>query len=229
MHGSGTTPPVRSDGVVITMRVLFPLCAVFSCGILSCVPLFRIAILRGRWFDWVAAWASIPVAIAAFAVVGSLPEGDVRTDIALSCILLLGAASAGYFLTFDIRHYARLAATGGPHTATTPRAPYGPYAPRPQQAPQPPYVQPAPQPQYGYPNPYASTPAVNPAPFPQQQQQQQPQQQPQQPPQQQPHPHEHPHQHPHRMDQVRAELDELSDLLRKDQRDQRDQRGDRDR
>ncbi|MGX1883235.1 hypothetical protein [Streptomyces sp. NPDC055287] len=227
MHGSGTTPPVRSDGVVITMRVLFPVCAVFSCGLLSCVPLFRIAILRGRWFDWVAAWASIPAAIAAFAVVGALPEADARTDVALSCILLLGAATAGYFLVSDIRYYARLQVTGVPHAATAPRAPYGPYAAQPQQAPQapqPPYVQAAP-PQYGYPNPYASTPVVNPAPVPLPQQQNQPPQQqpPQQHPHENPHPHQHPHQHPpHRMDQVRAELDELSDLLRKDQRGDQD-------
>ncbi|GHB03209.1 hypothetical protein [Streptomyces chryseus] len=223
MHGSGTTPPVRTDGAVITMRVLFPICAVFSCGVLSCVPLFRIAILRGRWYDWAAAWASIPVAITAFAVVGSLPEGDVRTDIALSCILILGAATAGYFLVFDIRHYARLGAADGPHSVTGPRAPYGPYAPQVQPQPQQqPYGQAAP-PRYGYPNPYASTPAVNPSPAPPHHQ---PQPQPQQAPPQQPHSHEHPHQHPpqqpRRVDQVRAELDELSDLLRKDQRGDRD-------
>ncbi|GAA1532273.1 hypothetical protein GCM10009730_46960 [Streptomyces albidochromogenes] len=222
MHGSGTTPPVRTDGAVITMRVLFPICAVFSCGVLSCVPLLRIAILRGRWYDWAVAWASIPVAITAFAVVGSLPEGDVRTDIALSCILLLGAASAGYFLVFDIRHYARLGAAGVPHSVTGTQAPYGPYAPQAQSQPQQqPYGQSAP-PQYGYPNPYASTPVVNPAPVPPPHHQPQPQQtQPQQP-----HPHEHPHPHPpqqpRRVDQVRAELDELSDLLRQDQRGDRD-------
>ncbi|MFD5098553.1 hypothetical protein [Streptomyces albidochromogenes] len=217
MHGSGTTPPVRTDGAVITMRVLFPICAVFSCGVLSCVPLLRIAILRGRWYDWAAAWASIPVAITAFAVVGSLPEGDVRTDIALSCILFLGAASAGYFLVFDIRHYARAGAAGLPHSGTGTHAPYGPYAPQAQSQPQQqPYGQSAP-PRYGYPNPYASTPVVNPAPVPPPHHQPQPQQ---------PHPHQHPHQHPpqqpRRVDQVRAELDELSDLLRQDQRGDRD-------
>lgn len=237
MHGSGTTPPVRSDGVVITMRVLFPICAVFSCGMLSCVPLLRIAILRGRWFDWVAAWGSIPAAIAAFAVVGSLPEGDVRTDLALSFVLLLGAVSAGYFLVFDIRHHARLQATGGPHPVTGPRAPFGPYAQQSQQAPyeqQAPYrQQAAPQqaapPQYGYPNPYANTPVVDPAPNPLPQQPQQPVQQ--QSHAHQPHPHYHhePHDQPQRpqpqsrrVDQVRAELDELSDLLRQEQRGDQD-------
>ncbi|MGR8010121.1 hypothetical protein [Streptomyces hypolithicus] len=177
MHGSGSTPPVRNDGAVITMRVLFALCSVFSCGLLSCLPLFRIAILRGRWFDWAAAWVSLPVVIAAFAVVGELPDTDVRTDIAMAFVLLLGASSAGYYLVFDIRYYAQLTATG--------RTPYGPYVQQNQQ--------PTHQPQYGYPNPYATTPVP------------QPQHQPQQP--------------PHRIDQVRAELDELSDLLRKDQQD----------
>ncbi|MGW7051782.1 hypothetical protein [Streptomyces sp. NPDC054887] len=214
MHGSGTTPPVRTDGVVITMRVLFPLCAVFSCGILSCVPLFRIAILRGRWYDWVAAWGSLPLAITAFGVVGALPEGDVRTDIALSFVLLLGAATAGYFLVFDIRHYARLQTAGVPHSVTGSRVPYSPYVQQQQQQPQqprPPYGHAhTPQPQYGYPNPYASTPAAHPVPASTPQ----------------PQPHQHPprpqeQQQPQsaqRMEQVRAELDELSDLLRRDQR-----------
>ncbi|MGW0560177.1 hypothetical protein ACWDZ4_05990 [Streptomyces sp. NPDC003016] len=216
MHGSGSTPPVRSEGVVITLRVLFTACAVISCGMLSCVPLFRVAILRGRPVDWVAAWLSLPTAIAAFAVVGEMPEGHVSTDIAMSCVLLLGAASAVYFLVFDIKHYARLAATG--RGATLPRAPYGPYNPQAAQAPQapqPPYVPQAAPPQYGYPNPYASTPAVGPAPIPA------PAPIPQPPAQ--PHPQQQPQhqQTPHRMDQVRAELDELSDLLRKDQRGDR--------
>ncbi|WP_093800518.1 hypothetical protein [Streptomyces sp. Wb2n-11] len=220
MHGSGSTPPVRSEGVVITLRVLFTACAVISCGMLSCVPLFRVAILRGRPVDWVAAWLSLPAAIAAFAVVGEMPERHVSTDIAMSCVLLLGAASAVYFLVFDIRHQARLAATGP--GAALPRVPYGPYTPHvphvPQHSgaartPQPPYVPQAAPPQYGYPNPYASTPVVNPAPAPV------PASAPVPAPS--PAPVPQPQQTPHRMDQVRAELDELSDLLRN-----KDQRGD---
>ncbi|MDJ0460456.1 hypothetical protein [Streptomyces sp. H27-C3] len=210
MHGSGAAPPARNDGAVIGLRVLFTLCGALSCGLLSCVPLFRIAILRGRGLDWVLAWGSLPLSFAALGVVGSLPEKDPRTDVAVVFVLLLGMASAAYFLVFDIRHHKRARALGapdpyGPYSNTVPQ--YGSY---PNQMPnqvrnsapnQLPNQTPNPGPP---PNPYANTPAPGPSygypatPPPQQQPQQQRPQQPQ------------------RLDQVRAELDELSDYLRRD-------------
>ncbi|WP_434590630.1 hypothetical protein [Streptomyces sp. A5-4] len=204
MHGSGAAPPARNDGAVIGLRVLLALCGALSCGLLSCVPLFRIAMLRGRWFDWVLACGSLPVSFAALSVVGSLPEEDPRTDVAVAVVLLLGMASAAYFLVFDIRHHKQAPALGaagpyGPYSNTVPQ--YGSY---PNQVRDPaPYQLPHPTPNPGPPpNPYANTPAPGPSygypatPPPQ--------------PQQQP-----PHQR-RRLDQVRAELDELSDYLRKD-------------
>ena len=105
MYGHGVAPPPRSAGTVITFRVLFALCGFFSCGLLACVPLFRAAVLRGRRLDWALAWLSMPVSIGALAMIGALPESDPRTDVALAVVLLLGAGSAAYFVMVDIRHH----------------------------------------------------------------------------------------------------------------------------
>ncbi|HET6858612.1 MAG TPA: hypothetical protein VFH94_16170 [Streptomyces sp.] len=209
MHGSGVAPPARNDGAVIGLRVLFTLCGALSCGLVACMPLFRIALLRGKGLDWVLAWGSLPVTAAAFAVVGSVPEEDPRTDVAVGALLLLGMASAMHFLIFDIRFHKQPQALGGPgqygpYANTVPQYGYPHHAPNPapHHAPNP---APHPTPDQGRPpNPYASVPA--------------PQQPsygyPATPPPHPPHPPQHPQ--PQRLDQVRAELDELSDYLRRD-------------
>ncbi|GGY23175.1 hypothetical protein [Streptomyces djakartensis] len=179
MYGHGAAPPSRSAATVISLRVLFAAAGFLTCGLLACVPLFRVAFLRGRALDWAAAWVSLPVSIACFAVVGALPEEDYRTDIAVGSIMLLGLGSAIYFLIVDIGHHStprQLTGYAPPHVSTVPNQlpPYGcppaaaPYAP-------------------------TSTPVPQPPP---------------QPPQ---------HPAPARIDQVRAELDELSDYLRRHQ------------
>ncbi|WP_353943029.1 hypothetical protein ABII15_16195 [Streptomyces sp. HUAS MG91] len=187
MYGPGAAPPSRNDGTVITLRVLFAVLSVLSCGLLACVPLFRIAMLRGKALDWVLAWVALPLTLALLAVVGSLPEADPRTDVALALVLIIAAASAVHFILYDIRRLQ-----------TPPRPPMGPYPPTaptvgygyPPQQPQP-YAQPTvPLPPHTMPT---QTPGPAPAPVPPQNQGQPPQ----------------------RIDQVRAELDELSDYLRK--------------
>lgn len=194
MYGHGVAPPPPSAASVITQRVLYAAAGILCCGLLAAVPLFRVAVLRGRLLDWVAAWVSIPLSIACLAVVGSLPESDPRTDVALAVVLILGAASSAYFLTVDIRLHRRQ----GPYPAQVPPSPHattmhapGPHTPYgyPQQAASPYAPTPVPQPQ----SPHTPVP---PAPVP-----------PQSPPPQRP--------APARIDQVRAELDELSDYLRR--------------
>src|SRR5262249_14614785 len=76
MYGHGAAPPTRTSGMVITLRVLFVLAGFFSCGLLACLPLFRVAVLRGKWADWLLAWISLPVSIGGLAVIGSVPESD---------------------------------------------------------------------------------------------------------------------------------------------------------
>ncbi|MET9759741.1 hypothetical protein ABZ016_11880 [Streptomyces sp. NPDC006372] len=193
MYGQGAAPPSRSAATVISLRVLFAAAGVLTCGFLACVPLFRVAFLRGRALDWAAAWVSLPASIACFAVIGVLPESDYRTDIALALILLLGVGAAVWFLIVDIGHHGarprQFAGYAPPHAPTVPT----------QQS----------QPPYGYPHPASPyTPASTPIP-----------QAPPQPPSHQTPQHPIPpspqRPAPARIDQVRAELDELSDYLRR--------------
>ncbi|MFE2535046.1 hypothetical protein [Streptomyces sp. NPDC059371] len=199
MYGHGGTPPTRSAGTVITLRVLFAAAGLLSCGLLACVPLFRVAIQRGRWFDWTAAWVSLPVSIGALMVVGTVPESDRRGDVALTVALILGAGSVAYYLASDIRlHNAWRRSTGyaPPHVQTA-QGPYGGPGPAQPAPPYPGILVPQPQPQPQPPVPQAYLPHT---PMPQP------------PPQR---------VAPARIDQVRAELDELSDYLRRhgDRRD----------
>ncbi|MGY0017986.1 hypothetical protein [Streptomyces sp. cg35] len=186
MYGPGAAPPSRNEGTVITLRVLFPALSVLSCGLLACVPLFRVAVLRGKPLDWVAAWIALPVTLTLLAIVGSLPEDDHRTDVALALVLIIAAASAAHFLVFDIRRPRPAPVAPAPYPPTAPTVGYGypPVQPRPyaQQAPTAPTQAPGP------------APTPTPPPAAQNQNQGQP---------------------PQRIDQVRAELDELSDYLRK--------------
>ncbi|MGW2340325.1 hypothetical protein [Streptomyces sp. NPDC001661] len=190
MYGPGAGPPRReSDGAAITLRVLFPALSVLTCGLLSCAPLFRIATLRRRPVDWILAVASLPVSITLFGIIGSLPEEDTRTDVALALLLLLALGSAVYFLVYDIRRLS-----------PPPPSPYAPTPPSAYGHPQPQRPWPATPPQqHAMPTQHSMNTAT-PAPTPVQ---------PPAPPQNQPAPP------PHRIDQVRAELDELSDYLRK--------------
>jgi hypothetical protein len=129
MYGHGTVPPSRGSGTVITLRVLFAAAGLLSCGLLACVPLFRIAFLRARWYDWTAAWVSLVLSITALGVVGSVPETDARGDVALALVMLLGAVSAVYFLIVDIHLGGQRRVFTGyappPAATTTPQAPYG--------------------------------------------------------------------------------------------------------
>ncbi|MDR3082040.1 MAG: hypothetical protein LBV60_14145 [Streptomyces sp.] len=187
MYGHGVQPPTRTSGTAIFLRVLFAVVGLLSCGLLAALPLFRVAMLRGRRGDWLLAWLSLPLTIAGFAGVGALPESDHRSDVAMGVLLLLGAFSTAYFLVFDIRHHRAAPPFGSMPSQTTATVPSGYSAPAP------------PQPGYGYPTgqPYAVTQSPS-APYTPGRQPPQPQ-----------------HPAPARIDQVRAELDELSDYLRK--------------
>ncbi|MER7486394.1 hypothetical protein ABTY20_10935 [Streptomyces sp. NPDC126497] len=208
MYGHGAAPPTPSAASVITQRVLYAAAGVLCCGLLACVPLFRVAFLRGRLLDWAAAWVSIPLSIACLAVVGALPETDRRTDVALATVLILGALSAAYYLIVDIRFHRRPRPYAGrmppsPHATTVHgpggHTPYGypqqgsPYAPTPVPQPPVPHI-PAPH----TPVPHTPVPPQS-----------------AQPPA------------PARIDQVRAELDELSDYLRRQDGQQGDHGGGR--
>ncbi|MFJ1817513.1 hypothetical protein [Streptomyces sp. NPDC088139] len=219
--GHPPTPPRRvpSRAWIVSMRVLFLVLSVGSVGILLWSPLLRLAIVRRRASDWWltgAGFVFVCVLIPALGRDGNdEPTGIDNVLIPLLLVTMLG--SIAYYLVGDVRHYDRLTKQHplGGYSAVPPAPGYGygyPYAPTvptrmPSAAPMPapipaqapaPLVRPAQQPQQPQPSPW-------------QQQQQQQQQLPH------PQPHPAPHPHPHRIDQVRAELDELSDYLREEE------------
>ncbi|MCM2413654.1 hypothetical protein [Streptomyces sp. RKAG290] len=205
MYAPGYPPTaphrVPSRAWIVSMRVLFCALSVFSIGMLLWAPLLRLAIVRRRVFDWWLTGGAFVAVLAILLVVGR-DDGDAHgIDFVLIPLLLLGMLAAPvHYLVADVRHYGRVTGQktmGG-------------------------YVPPAPAPGYGYATTVPSTgqPGPGPQPVPPQQtfpQQTFPQphyQQPQ-PPQQTPPPAQYPQ--PQRIDQVRAELDELSDYLRKEE------------
>ncbi|MFI6879324.1 hypothetical protein ACIBL6_38385 [Streptomyces sp. NPDC050400] len=223
MHGHGYAPPpprLPSPGAQAGLRVLFVAIAVLTVGFLGFVPMLRLALTTRSKVDWRVFGAVAAVQLVCWVGVFSDPGGEEFTtwwgNAAMGLMLVNLAVSVTYYLVADIRHGRRQQLAAGPGLL---------------------YGMPQPQPSYGYPQPqpqgYPQTPpppmhamptqTAGPAPLPPQNQH--PSQHPSQP--QNPHPSQHPSQTqgqtpgqtqgqpPHRIDQVRAELDELSDYLRK--------------
>ncbi|MEU2669804.1 hypothetical protein ABZ622_13205 [Streptomyces sp. NPDC007164] len=224
--GHPPTPPRRvpSRAWIVSMRVLFGVLSVGSVGLLLWSPLLRLAIVRRRASDWWLTGAGFVFVCVLLPILGrdgnDEPSGIDNVLIPLLLVAMLG--SFAYYLVGDIRHYERLTKphpTGG-YAAAPPVPGYGygyQYAPTvPTQMPAPaPVPSPAPAPAPVHMPMTAPTPAPTPVPSPPAMPAQQPPAAPQQQPQ--PAPSPQPHPHPQRIDQVRAELDELSDYLRKEE------------
>ncbi|MYY02545.1 hypothetical protein GT035_10050 [Streptomyces sp. SID4913] len=220
--GQPPTAPRRVPGRawIVSMRVLFTALSVLSMGLLLWTPLLRLAIVRRRAFDWWMTAAGFLFVCVLLPVLGRDGSDDATgIDYVLIPLLLLAMIGAPvHYLTADIRHYARLTGKGGPAlphpapgygyvtTVPVPTPAHGltgttgtprPYPPHPQQQPVPLTLTRCPQP-HDQPHP---TPPPQQHPAPRHQPQHQSQSQP----------------HPQRIDQVRAELDELSDYLRKEE------------
>lgn len=182
MHGHGYAPqqpPPNSGGTHVTLRVLFVVLAVVTCGLLAWAPMLRLAIVTRKSYDWVFFGLVTALDVTALVLVGVDPgdeefqgPGNAGMIILLTTLL----AAVAYYLFADIRHFSRY------------RRQYPGYA--------------GPQPAYGYPQ------QPGPAPV-----HLQPTQLHQPPVQQTPPPPTRPA--PARIHQVQAELDELSDYLRK--------------
>lgn len=209
MYAPGQPPTaprtVPSRAWIVSMRVLFSVLSVFSCGLLLWTPLLRLAIVRRRAFDWWTAGAGFVLVCVLLPIIGrdgSDTDAHGVDYVLIPLLLLAMVAAPTHFIVADIRHYARQNGMNG----TMPPMPGYPYAPTvpmqtPVRAPMQPTGQQPPAPQSYPPQPYQQ-----PRPAPQ-------------PSTPQPHqaPHAHPQPHPQRIDQVRAELDELSDYLRKEE------------
>ncbi|MFI6124303.1 hypothetical protein ACIBCU_31905 [Streptomyces sp. NPDC051064] len=211
MHGYGYPPeqqPKRSpsSATLVTLRVVFVALALLSCGLLAWAAMLRLAIVTRKQRDWWLFGLVLALNAGLIAYLGSLPpEEEVMTDgqaiITLSWMLVVFVGTVTYYLYTDIRHFGPYGGPpAGPHGVSHPgpyAAPYGPPHPGassfssagfgPRQAP--------PSPAYGYP------PAPRQSPTP--------------PPPAAPSDTPRPAA-PQRLDQVRAELDELSDYLRKE-------------
>ncbi|NNN37563.1 hypothetical protein HLK59_46010 [Streptomyces sp. S3(2020)] len=200
MHGHGYTPPVKQPphpALLVLLRVLFVVIAIFTIGLLAWAMLLRLALVTRRGLDWCLFAASFVAIVLGLVLLGTEPGEEIHTVGGWTgLILLLGTliAAISYYLSADIRHFHQLR--------------YGAYAPKP-----------APAPAYGYPQPQspytATTLPQTPAPIPQS-----PLPQPPAPRDVVPHAPVPPAQPPQRpaparIDQVRAELDELSDYLRR--------------
>ncbi|MDI9836184.1 hypothetical protein [Streptomyces sp. KAU_LT] len=190
MQGHGYPQPVKRPPSTVTLvflRVLFVVVAVMSFGLLTWVMMLRLALVTRRAADWWLFAASIVVPYFGLYLIGSEPGDEISTAGGwLGLLLLLGGIVAA------VAYYlaADIRHFHQPHLTAG-------YAPRPHSGPA-----------YGYPrppSPYTATtvPSVPPhTPVPPV-----PRETPVPPPPQRP--------APARIDQVRAELDELSDYLRR--------------
>ncbi|MEU6485029.1 hypothetical protein [Streptomyces sp. NPDC046887] len=222
MYGPGNAPPPPrrpSDGALVGLRVLFSVLTFLSCGLLGWAAMLRLALVTRRPRDWFLFGLTLLLTVGLFIYAGTAPTNvkneitDGAAVVILVWLILLIAGVLGIYLSLEVQHFNRLgtapygsAGTGGgygypgPAPATTP-APH--HTPPPHQAPV--HQPPAHQPPAHQPPTHQQIPAATPPPEPRQ------------------HPAA-PQPPSHRIHQVRAELDELSDLLRQDRQDGRDSR-----
>ncbi|WP_374982851.1 hypothetical protein [Streptomyces fradiae] len=207
MYGPGPVPPQGGTPThVVVLRVLFAVLPLLSCGMLAAGALLRLALVTRRPRDWWLFGASVIVTIVCIAFIPDDTE-TLQADLSVGGLLLHAALVTGYFLYADIRHFDP--------RRHGPAAPAGPS----------PYASTVPSagPGYGYPPahgraPYAGTPAA-PTPYGQLTPPAQVPPRAPAPPHVPPVPAQQQGAAPAapRIDQVRAELDELSDLLRKEE------------
>ncbi|GHE85949.1 hypothetical protein GCM10018785_62120 [Streptomyces longispororuber] len=211
MHGHGYAPPpppAPSAGSQVTLRVLFVVLAFLTCGFLAWAAMLRLALVTRKARDWFLFVVVVALDVTAAVLIGIDPGDEEFTgtgNAGMTILIASFVAVTAYYLTMEIRHFAKLAEAGArdpyrqqytaypapqphptaygypqqtlPAPAPQPPASPGPPAPGPHQAPA------APHTPTHTPTPGVPTPPVRPAPV--------------------------------RIEQVRAELDELSDYLRR--------------
>ncbi|ULR51188.1 hypothetical protein [Streptomyces deccanensis] len=214
-HGYAPTPPPGPEqGGQVTLRVIFVVVAVMSCGLLAWACLLRLASVTRRPRDWCLFALAIIHIIVTLYIIGTDPGEEEfttwRGDVGMGLLLGGLAAIVAYYLYADIRHFSRARTVqASPYAQTTLYSGQTGYGTQPSgYSTQPSGYSTQPS-GYSYPpvqvpQPYTSNTPTPPVPQP-------PVQQPPPPHQQAPEPQRP---GPARIDQVRAELDELSDYLR---------------
>lgn len=230
MHGYGYPPELPtarpSPATLTVLRVVFVVLTVLSCGFLAWAAMLRLAIVTRRPRDWGLFVLSLALTAGLGVYMDGLPGGDTElTDsqafTTLGWMFALLGGVTWYYLFSDLRHFgpngptavAARARTAIGYPVAGPVQGYGYPSATPVHG-KPPYgTPPLPHHPQGPTTPYSSVPQQHQPQQHQPQQHQPPQHQPQQsqpnPPPKRPGP-------PQRLDQVRAELDELSDYLRKE-------------
>lgn len=201
MYGPGPGPASRtpqqpSPGALVALRVLFVAITVCTCGFGGWAATLRIAVVRRRPLDWALFGITFLIPLVVVLILGTGDSVE-PTDSDTYLVAVLFTMAPLIVLYYLIVDIRHFSPTSRPLIAP---GPYAPPAPRAATPPQP-YG-------YGYPPGPAHTPAHLPSHTPAHT----------------PPPVSPDQSHP-RINQVRAELDELSDLLRKkpDQGQGRDQ------
>ncbi|MER7758565.1 hypothetical protein [Streptomyces sp. NPDC097619] len=221
MHGYGVPPGgprhLPSDRTLVSLRVLFIALNVLTCGFLAWTSALRVAVVTRTPRSWVVFVVTVLLNVTWIGLLAADPEdeGSLRTDIGMIGSLATSALIVAFYLFEDIRHYAALRAASW----------YGPQAgPLPQggQHPTVPTGYPS-VPGYGYPtgpqqHPQPGGPGQTTQPHQTGLPQQQPGAQPQPGYGYPAGPHSGQTPPPQRLGQVRAELDELSELLHREER-----------
>ncbi|MEV0138599.1 MULTISPECIES: hypothetical protein [Streptomyces] len=194
MHGYGPMPqqPTTSrpsPATLTTVRVILVALTVLSCGLLGWAPMLRLAIVTRKPRDWVLLVVVIALNVGLFAFIMATPDDPDAMSDAAALLMMVWIAG---LLAGVITYY--LYAEIRHYSTLGAPAPYGtpdhPAPPLPYQQQHLAPLQLHQAPQHQQPNPYtAPTTPATPTPA------------------------------PRRLDQVRAELDELSDYLRKENRD----------
>ncbi|ARX84020.1 MULTISPECIES: hypothetical protein [Streptomyces] len=192
MHGHGygpQHPPAPSGGPTVALRVMFVVLAVVTCGFLAAAPILRLALVTRKTRDWAAFGAVVTLDVAAIAFVANDPGEEITTwrgELGVGLLLGTLVAAVTYYLILEIRHFRQADAQA---RLLYHQAQAMGYATGPQQA-------------YGYRQQTGPVPHPGPGPLPS-------------PPAHTPTPPPPARPAPARIHQVRAELDELSDYLRK--------------
>ncbi|MFD5765653.1 hypothetical protein ACFWIN_07490 [Streptomyces sp. NPDC127049] len=208
MYGQMPAAPAPRPGGpsagTVAVRVLVAAVPVLSLGFLAWVAMLRLAIMRRTVLDWVLFWTQVAATIGCCVLLNEEDQNSWQVNVGVGLILVMAAAVTWYYLATDIKHHRALAAAAAanpyapPHAhAHTPPPGHAPAYGYPPVNPATAVTVPSPYtPQPPAPNPYATTPPAPADPAA---------------PVNTPTPPPSP-----RIDQVRAELDELSDLLRKE-------------
>lgn len=198
MQGHGYPQPVNQPtptGWLVFLRVVFVVISVLSFGLLTWTMMLRLAIVTRKPLDWILFGASIVVEFLGLYLLGSESGDEIHTAGGwMGLLLILGGLVAfiAYYLAADIRHFHQARSPGYPGQRPPAQA-------------------------YGYPqpqSPYTATTVPQSTPIPRAPDSGTPMSQTQTPIPRTPVPPPPQRPAPARIDQVRAELDELSDYLR---------------